>query len=111
VVPEPIRYYMDEHVPRAVSEGLRRRGVDVATTQEAGQLGADDDVQLAYATSQGRALFTQDDDFLRLAAGEITHAGIIYAPQGTSIGTMVRGLMLISEVYTDEEMVNHVEYL
>lgn len=55
-MPEPIRYYMDEHVPRAVSEGLRRRGIDVVTTQEAGLQAADDDVLLAHATRQGRVL-------------------------------------------------------
>lgn len=102
---------MDEHVPRAVSEGLRRRGIDVLTTQEAGMLGADDDAQLDYATSRDRVMFTQDEDFLRLAAAEIAHAGIVYAPQGTPIGRMVRGLVLISEVYSAEEMVNRVEYL
>ncbi len=38
-----IRFYMDQHVPRAVTLGLRRRGVDVLTTQEAAMIEADDD--------------------------------------------------------------------
>lgn len=29
-----LKFYMDEHVPKAVTEGLRRRGVDVITVQE-----------------------------------------------------------------------------
>lgn len=29
-----IRFYIDEHVPAAVSKSLRRRGIDVLTTQE-----------------------------------------------------------------------------
>ena len=37
---DPIKFYMDEDIPRAVSEGLRRRGVDVLTTQDADMLGA-----------------------------------------------------------------------
>ena len=36
---EPIKFYMDEHIPKAVTEGLRRRGVDVLTAQEADMLG------------------------------------------------------------------------
>jgi hypothetical protein len=102
---------MDEHVPRAVTQGLRRRGVDVQTTQEAGMLHAPDDLQLAYAARQGRALFTQDDDFLALAAISTAHAGIAYAPQGTSIGLLVRGLMLITEIYDAEEIVGRVEFV
>ena len=31
-----LRFYMDEHVPKAVTEGLRGRGVDVITVQELG---------------------------------------------------------------------------
>ena len=29
-----IRFYLDEHVSRAVTVGLRRRGLDVLTVQE-----------------------------------------------------------------------------
>jgi hypothetical protein len=102
---------MDEQVPGAVSQGLRRRGINVLTTPESGMLGAGDDEQLAYAAGQRRVVFTQDADFLRLAAAEIPHAGIVYAPQGTSIGAIVRGLVLIREVYAAAEMVNRVEFL
>ncbi len=31
-----IKFYMDEHVAKSVTEGLRRRGVDVVTVQELG---------------------------------------------------------------------------
>jgi len=37
-----VRFYTDEHVSRAVINGLRNRGADVLTTKEAGMLGADD---------------------------------------------------------------------
>lgn len=50
----------DENVPTAVTHGLRLRGVDVLTTQEAGMLVASDDAQLALAISQERVLFSQD---------------------------------------------------
>lgn len=72
---ERVNFYLDEHVPRAVASGLRRRGVDVLTLQEAGMLEAEDEAHLALATQQGRVIFTQDADFLRLHATGIEHAG------------------------------------
>ena len=33
-----VRFYTDEHVPRAAIRGLRQRGVDVLTAAEAGLL-------------------------------------------------------------------------
>ncbi len=51
-----IRFYTDEHVTYAVIAGLRRRGVDVCTTQEAKMRGKSDEEQLALATAQGRVL-------------------------------------------------------
>lgn len=92
---EEIKYYTDEHVSSAVVAGLRRRGIDVLTTVEAGMLGASDEAQLAMATEKRRVLFTQDDDFLSLHATGIEHSGIVYVYQGTSIGYMVRGLHFI----------------
>ncbi len=41
---QEIKYYTDEHIPTAVVEGLRRRGIDTLTTVEAGLLGAADEV-------------------------------------------------------------------
>lgn len=106
-----IRYYADENVDKAVARGLRRRAVDILTAAEAGMLSRSDEEQLAYALSQGRVLFTQDDDFLAIASQGRPHAGIVYAPQRTSIGHIVRGLLLIQRVISAEEMIDQVEYL
>jgi hypothetical protein len=110
-VAERVNFYLDEHVPRAVVSGLRRRGVDVLTLQEAGMLGAEDEAHLALATQQGRVIFTQDADFLRLHATGIEHAGIVYVPQHTPVGYILRGLMLIYEVLEPEDMKNRLEFL
>jgi predicted nuclease of predicted toxin-antitoxin system len=59
--------YMDQHVKGAITVGLRKRGVDVVTCVEDGTDQSDDDQILARATQLGRAVFTQDDDFLGLA--------------------------------------------
>lgn len=105
-----VKFYMDEHVPFAVTQGLRRRGVDVLTVQEAAMHAASDEEYRAFALSQGRVIFTQDADFLRLHAAGLHHAGIAYAPQQTPVGDMIRGLILIAEVLEASEMAGHVEY-
>lgn len=106
-----IAFYMDEHVQSAVSHGLRLRGVDVLTAQDAGMLGACDEDHLALAVQEQRTIFTQDVDFLRLHASNHAHAGIVYAPQGTPVGAIVRGLALIRELLRPEEMAGRVDFL
>ena len=108
---EKIRYYADEHVPKAVARGLRRRGVDVITASEAEMLGATDQEHLQFAARQARVIFAQDDDFLRLHAQGQQHAGIVYAQQHTPIGALVSGLMLVYQLLSQDEMRNHVEFL
>ena len=80
-MPDALKFYMDEHVPRAVTEGLRHQGVDVLNAREAGLLGADDEQHLATASSEGRVIVTQDADFLRLHATGRLHSGIVFATQ------------------------------
>lgn len=105
-----IRYYTDEHVSKAVVRALRRRGVEVLRTPEAEMLAASDLEHLTRARQEGRVIFTQDDDYLRLAV-KTEHAGIVYAPQETPLRAIVAGLMLIYQVLDADEMQNHVEYL
>ncbi len=95
---------MEEHVPKAVTEGVRRRGVDVLTAQEADMRGATDKAHLELAMEAGRVIFTQDADFLRLHAAGVSHAGIVYAPQRRPIGQLVRGLMDIYNRLTSSDM-------
>jgi len=106
-----VRFYTDEHVPRAVVRGLRQRGVDVLTVAEVGLIGAPDVEHLRFALRTRRVVFSQDDDFLRLAAADEPHAGIVYAPQHTPVGTMIKGLMLICRVLEADEMLGHIEFL
>jgi predicted nuclease of predicted toxin-antitoxin system len=108
---ERIKFSIDEHVPRAVMVGLRRRGVDVLTTQEAKLAGAEDEEHLVFALREGRVFFTHDSDFLRLNATGRPHGGIVFASQQMSIGEIVRGLMLIYEVFSPDDLAGRVEYL
>ena len=59
---------MDHHVPRAITTGLRLRGVDVLTAYEDGASELPDPALLDRASELGRVLFTQDDDLLAEAA-------------------------------------------
>ena len=77
--------YMDQHVPRAITVGLRVRGVDVVTAHEDGAATFSDPELLDRATALQRVLFTQDDDLLieavRRQRQNIPFSGVIYAHQ------------------------------
>src|SRR5438445_350023 len=108
----PIRFHLDENVGNGVADGLRRRGIDVTLGWEREFAGSEDARQLAFAGSAGRVLVTHDADYLRLDSEGAIHAGIAYCQPGVlSIGEMVRALILIHDLLTEEEMANRVEYL
>jgi hypothetical protein len=107
-----IRYHLDEHVDAAVAEGLRRRGIDVTTTVEAGLMGASDEDQLAFAAVSQRVCVSRDPDFLVLHSRGVPHAGIVYwHPKRRNVGQVVLDLTLLWRVATAEEMQGRVEYL
>ncbi len=54
----PVSFYMDEHIPKAITLGLRMRGVDVLTAQEDGKEGNSDSELLGRAHALKRVLFT-----------------------------------------------------
>jgi hypothetical protein len=107
---------MDEHVHRAVTAGLRLRGLDVLTTQEDGRRGFSDDRILDRATELGRPLFSQDVDLLieaqRRQKSGIPFSGVIYIhPLHATIGDCIRDLELIARVADPEDLRNRVEFL
>lgn len=71
---------------------------------------------LLRATTLGRVLFTQDEDWLALAhryqTEERYFAGVVYAHQmDISIGRCIADLEIISKASSAEEMANRVEFL
>ena len=111
-MPRTIRFHLDENCPRALAAGLRRRGIDVTSTPEAGLLEVTDEVQTAHALSEGRVIFTQDEDFLAIHASGTPYPGIAYCKKDTrSIGEIIRGLILIWEVYEPNDIAGRIEYL
>ncbi len=109
---ERIRFAVDEHVKAAVVSGLRRQGIDAITFQEAGRRAKADIDQLDWATSSGRVVITDDDDFLVLVATDRGHAGIAYCSAGKyEVGGLPRALLTLCESVTSEEMANSVRFL
>lgn len=103
-----IRFYIDENLSPEIVTQLRTHGIDVIR----GPLGADDPVHLERATSLGRVVCTSDDDFIKLAASGMEHAGVIWGEQTDfSIGDWVRYLRLVNEVQSAEELLNTINYL
>src|SRR5262249_10474679 len=101
-----------ENCTKAIAVGLRRQGIEVTTTRDARLLGARDEEHAAYALAEGRVVFTQDRDFLRINAARVPHAGIAYCEKDTrSIGEIIAALVLLWEIFEPEEMANRVEYI
>ena len=111
-----IKLYMDVHVRRAVTDGLRLREVDVLTAQEDGTAELEDPALLDRATELGRVLFSQDDDLLREAnkrqqRGEM-FTGVIYAHQlNITVGRCIDDLELIAKATELDEWLNNAVYL
>lgn len=110
-----ILLYLDEDVDVALAAALRRRGIDVLTTHEAGNVGRRDEDQLTFAARAGRAFFTHNrGDFARLHKEAMregrSHAGIIVSDQ-LSLGVLLRRLSKLCFHLTQEEMMNRLEFL
>jgi hypothetical protein len=80
-MPKTIRFHLDEQANPTIAAGLRRHGINVTTTADAGLLGASDEEHVAYAVREARVIFTQDKDFLRMQDAGVPHAGIAYCRQ------------------------------
>jgi hypothetical protein len=108
--------YMDHHVPRVITQGLRARGVDVLTAFEDGTDRLSDSDLLDRAGQLGRVLFTQDYDFLaetacRQQEGKFFRGVIFVHQTQTNIGVCIRDLELLAKTCDPQDMFNQVEFL
>ena len=111
-----LKLYMDEHVPMAITDGLRARGVDVLTAQEDGMRHRPDPDMLDRAVALGRVMFSQDEHFPKEAVARQRRgdhfAGVIYVHQlRLTVGQCVQDLELLAKVYDPGEFVDRVLYL
>jgi hypothetical protein len=111
-----LAFYMNEHIPRPITIGLRVRDVNVLTAQEDGCDTWDDPPLLDRAAELGRVMVSFDADMLREAtrrqrAGE-SFAGIAFAhPSEISIGECIRDLKILGKVGERADVENQVMYL
>ena len=111
-----IRLYMDHNVPRAITNGLKLKGIDLITAHEDGSSQLDDSKLLDRASELERVLFTRDYNLLQEATKRqragVPFYGIIYAHQlKISIGDCTRDLEIISEAGDPEDLINQVQFL
>ena len=112
----PVPLYMDVHAPQAITDQLRRRGVDVLTAQDDDATELEDPDLLERARSLGQVVFTQDIRFKALAEDWQRQgwpfAGLAFGHQlhGT-IGKYVSDLELIATASEPADWLNIVEHL
>lgn len=110
-----IELYLDEDVDVLVADLVRAKGFLATTTRGDGQVGNNDEEQLAYAISQQKTLLTHNrTDFEQLArryvAGGLAHYGIIIAVRRSPYEIARRVLVLLNQV-TADEMENQLRYI
>jgi len=100
-----MRFYLDEDVPVAVADALRRKKIDVLTAAEAGNVQCSDRAQLDYAARTGRCIATRNvAHFVLLAEQAIqhqrSHAGILLVSshfRGNEIRRITEGIVRVAK--------------
>jgi hypothetical protein len=111
-----VALYMDAHVHSAVTEQLRRRGVDVVTAQDDDSDNLGDEELLSRSTTLGRVMFTFDIRFKARAEdwqrrGK-SFAGLVWGhPMRLTIGQMVLDLELVAKATDPLDWQNTIERL
>jgi hypothetical protein len=111
-----LAFLMDHHIHSAITDGLRRRGIDVLTAFEDGRAKAGDEELLQRAAFLKRIFVSQDQDLLRLTAAwqraGREFAGVAFGIQeDLDIGRTIEYLELIAHAMSAEEIRNRVEYI
>ncbi|SPE58852.1 conserved hypothetical protein [Verrucomicrobia bacterium] len=104
----PVAFYMDAHVPAALTEQLRLHGVEVLAATEEGTNRLPDDKLLELATELGRVVVTQDVRFRVMAEDwqrlQRPFAGLIFARQRRNqVGLYLPDLELVAKASEPEE--------
>jgi predicted nuclease of predicted toxin-antitoxin system len=112
----PVRFYFDHNVNRAVTQGLRLRGVDVLTALEDGTHRLSDSELLDRATALARVLFSTDKDFIiearRRQREGAPFAGVVFAAQKrVAIGQCVQQLELLAKTAQHGNLANSLLFL
>ena len=108
--------YIDEHIPIAISDGLKLRGIDVLTVRDDGRAGAADIDNLRRAFELRRVMVTEDHDFERLAnefwvSSEGFYGIAFILRQGVSFGVLIDHLELLVTGSEVDEVINRLIYI
>jgi len=108
-----VKFYFDEHSPRAVEKGLLKRGYEVVMAVDVGMTEKDDDSEhLPYATEHGLVIFTRDQPFAGRTAKRTDHAGLVcWTGDDDNFGGMIRKLITFAEQHSAEEVFGQVFWL
>ena len=110
-----IKLYLDEDVHKKVGTALRLKGYDVVSAHEVQKQSLSDKQQLAYAVSEGRAIFTFNaGDFDRLHKEQLAkgsnHFGVLLSRQ-TPVGETVKRLAKFLFSHSEEYIRNNIYWI
>lgn len=111
-----LRLYMDEHVPSAITNALRARGIDVLTVQEDGWGGTDDSDVVNRAAALARVIVSEDSDMVREATRRMRRGerfpGLFRGTElSRHIGRAINDLELAARVYGPDDIAGRVEWI
>ena|SRR5699024_7123031 len=110
-----IEFYLDEDVDISLQQALTNRGVEIMTTQGAGNIGNTDYEQLMFATGENRVIITHNTrDFMILHKNFLmknnTHSGMVVSDQ-LPVGTLLKRVMKLWFTLNANDMQNRIEFL
>lgn len=108
-----MRFYFDEHMPRAVEKEMISQGHEVIMAVDVGMQGADDDTgHLMYATEHEAVLVTRDLPFVGRASKRTDHSGVIgWTGHINDIGGMIKALTKFAYENNPEDIIGQVFWL
>lgn len=111
-----LKAFADEHVVFALVNGLRSRGMDIVTVQDAGLRSEDDPLLLDFAYRNERMVLTNDHDFLAHAALRGARlelfAPIVYWPQQErTVGQLLPKILQLATTLSYREACSQVFFL
>ncbi len=109
---------VDENFNNDIVRGLirRNRDLNIVRVQDAGLSGADDPAVLAWASQQGRVIFTHDASTMTHHAYERVRngqsmPGVFEVDRGVSIAQAIEDILLLAECSLEREWEGQVRYL
>jgi predicted nuclease of predicted toxin-antitoxin system len=107
-------FYFEEHLSRAVADGLIRRGYTVIMAVDVGMEIKDDDTEhLVYARERGLVMVTFDHPFAGRVMSRSDHTGLVCLGYSIreNIGRMMDVLTEFAELYDPQRDAGQVFWL